>query len=103
MGNGSRHSDCCRNATQCFFLVDVISYSSAIIACEKGLKWTHAFGLLVRMQHHALLSAVIRGARKGCQGKGGCGNGKAFFFAQREEGERPKEAPLWVSENPLFS
>ena len=36
-------------------------------------------------------------------GEGGYGNGKVFFFAQREEGERPKEAPLWVSENPLFS
>ena len=49
VGNGSRHLDCCRNATQCFFLVDVISYSSAIIACEKGRKWKHAFGLLVRI------------------------------------------------------
>ena len=55
VGNGSRHSDCCRNATQCFFLADVISYSSAIIACEKGRKWKHAFGLLAEMRdnHHA--------------------------------------------------
>ncbi len=42
-----------------FFLVDVISYSSAIVACEKGRKWKHAFGLLVWMQQHTLLSAVI--------------------------------------------
>ncbi len=97
-------------------LLDVLNHNSTITACDKGWQWPQALGLLEGMRHNYLLPDVIscssaridfeRGGKwKGdvCQGKGGYGNGKAFFFAQREEGERPKEAPLWVSENPLFS
>ena len=40
-------------------LADVINYSSAISACEKGEHWQRAIGLLVEMGNYDFLPNVI--------------------------------------------
>jgi len=46
VGNGGKHWDCFYGCDTIIWLLDVISYTFVIIACEKGGKWQQALGLL---------------------------------------------------------
>ena len=81
VGNGPKHSDCLKGC-------------DTIICCQMSS---------AAVLPESILRGVGNGRETCVRGRGGMGMGRLFFFAQREEGERPKEAPLWVSENPLFS
>ena len=46
VGNGRKHWDWFYGCDTIIWLLDVISYTFVIIACEKGGKWQQALGLL---------------------------------------------------------